>query len=76
MIPAAIDQWARSAAPGARRYRVHADGRTVLYSSTFDGLGQMYAVYPDATAACRALESDDIAWRLDLRRTHAEKVPA
>ncbi|RYZ01646.1 MAG: hypothetical protein EOO73_34760 [Myxococcales bacterium] len=76
MIPATIEQWARSAPPGARRYRVHADGRTVLYSSTFDGLGQQFAAYPTATAACWAIDQEDIAWRLDLRQARAEKVPA
>lgn len=72
MIPSTIETWASSAAPGTRRYRVHsASGRTVLYCQTFDGLGQQYATYPSTTAACRAIDSDDIAWRLDLR--HASK---
>jgi hypothetical protein len=81
MIPCTIENWARSAAPGARRYRVHADGRTVLYTSTIDGQGQQFACYESSTAACHAIDSDEIAWRLDLRRelkrrAVAEVVPA
>lgn len=69
MIPATIEHWARSAAAGTRRYRVYSSsGRTVLYSSTIDGQGQQFACYASTTAACRAIDADDIAWRLDLRR--------
>jgi len=76
MIPAAIEQWCAAAPPGLRRYRVYSSsGHTVLYASTFDGLGQQYAAYPDTTAACRAIDRGDIAWRLDLRfeRERAEE---
>ncbi len=81
MIPATIEQWARAAAPGARRYHVSSSGRTILYTSTLDGMGQQFALYVSSTDACRAIDSDDIAWRLDLRhdlkrRARAEKVPA
>jgi hypothetical protein len=68
MIPAAIEHWARGAAPGVRRYRVYSStGRTILYMPTIDGEGQQFACYESSTAACRAIDSDDIAWRLDLR---------
>jgi hypothetical protein len=69
MIAAAIEHWARGAAPGMRRYRVYSSsGRTILYSTTIDGQGQQFACYASSTEACRAIDSDDIAWRLDLRR--------
>lgn len=71
MIPAAIAQWASAAPPGTRRYRVYLTGRTVLYCSTFDGLGQQFVCYESSTAACRAIDAGDISWRLDLR---AERV--
>jgi hypothetical protein len=68
MIPYTIEHWARGAPPGLRRYRVYAStGRTVLYTPTFDGLGQQFACYESSTEACRAIDSGDISWRFDLR---------